>query len=462
MGIILFLLLLTAFSIGLSLVLTGQSLRRYAIEEPTFRILTLLFSTWLVAAVFWGPNFLVYRPAGLPDITIDRIAFAIILIFMVLGLFTGQIDLTKNTKIEFYMFVFVIVCLISMTKYGFTSAAPERFPSPWLIFILGYLFPFAAFLFAKNYLKYESDHLLVLHTIFFIGAYLAIISYFEFFNLRQFVFPRFINDPKLIIHLERARGPFLNSAVNGIALTFGFVSGIYLVQRKQGFTKLAYFFLLSLFLPAIFFTQTRSIYLSFLVALILLLAFYRTSFPKWQVFALPLGLAIIILLAISPRFLSGERRAGGVMQIAEARIRLQLIERSLDLFMKHPFFGVGLAQFLPVSSEEYRGRGTIAKAATDEQVQHNHLAGMLVEIGLIGLVIYVIIHISILKRLYTMSKMIPKTGIMDPNFLLVIFIFWCVYMVNNQFIEPGYFVFLNSVPLVFAGIADGIYSQSIA
>ena len=454
----LFLFLIIGLSLGLMISFFWLSLQKYTTEKPTFRILTLLFAIWLVAAAFWGPEFFIVRIPGLFDITIERILFAIILLVMISGLIRGEVNLRRNITIEFFMFLFSITCIISMMRFGFISPLPELFPNPWFVFITGYLFPFVAFVFAKNYLTDERDQLIIFHILFFLGSYLAIIAFFEFFNLRQFVFPRYINDPKFWLHLERARGPFLNGALNGVAMTIGFVCGVHLLPRKQGFTKLFYLVLLSLFFPAIFFTQTRSSYLGFLIALILLLVFYRTTFPKWSVFSLPLAMVMIFIIFVSPRLLSTERRAGGIFQLEEVEIRLQLIKRSIEIFTDRPLTGVGLGQFLPISAKEYRGRGTVAEKA-EEQTQHFHLLGMLVEIGLLGLVTYLLIITQIFRRLYQMIRVIPETGFLGPNFLLIIFAVWCVYLNNNLFVEPSYFVYINSVPFMLGGMADGLYTQ---
>jgi len=338
---IIFFLLIILLSVTVSLLFVWMSAPKHPIDSQPIRLLTLLFSFWIVASALWGPLFFAYKPPGFFDITIERILFSIIVFSMVMGLFTGQIDLSfrKSRTIEFYMFLFVVICVISMIRFGFTSPLPDVFPNPWFIFITGYLFPFFVFVFAKNYLTHEKDQFFVFQALFLFGTYLVIISFFEFFQMRQYVFPRYINDPEFFLHLERARGPFLNAGINGVAIIIGFACGLHLLTRLQGFTKLVYMFLLTLYFPAIFFTQTRAVYLSFLFALIILLGFYRTTFPKWKLFALPLVLTLIFAFIISPRFFSRERREGGVMQTGEIVVRLELINRSFEMVKSRPLGG---------------------------------------------------------------------------------------------------------------------------
>ena len=436
----------------------GYSEGQIALPSTTF-----LFSVWLIACAVWGPYFFVIRPPGIFDITIERILFALVLLILAVGILSGAVDFSKNIITEVFMLLFIIICLASMLRYGFRAAGPElpppwTLPAPWNIFINGYLFPFCVFLYAKNYLLSERSIIFVFKALFFLGVYLSIIAFFEFFNLRQFVFPRYINIPEIWLHLERARGPFLNAAYNGMAIIFGFVCGVHLVSRTQGFQKFAYIVSLSLFFPAVFFTQTRSIYLSFLLVLVVLLIFYKTSLPKWKLFALPIAFCLIFFLMFSPRLTSSERRAGGVYQVVEVRERILLIQRSVLMIADNPFLGVGLAQFIPASLQRYKGRVPIP-GATIEHVMHSHILGMLVELGIIGTAIYLVITVAVLRHCFKLFKIFPETGIISFNLALIIFIVWISYYNNNLFVDPAYSLFVNVVPFLFGGIADGLYNK---
>jgi O-antigen ligase len=158
--------------------------------------------------------------------------------------------------------------------------------------------------------------------------------------------------------------------------------------------------------------------------------------------------------------LSKERKKGGVMQIGEIVVRFELINRSFQMVKDRPLGGVGLAQFVPASLEAYKGRGTVAESA-DEVIQHNHLLGLAVELGIFGLLVYLIPIILIFRRLYQMRGRIPETGFMGTNFLILCTVIWISYLNVNMFLEPSFFLFYNAVPFMFGGIADGVYSRYI-
>jgi O-antigen ligase len=435
----------------------------HAKEEERANLPAILLALWIVSSAVFGVNFFVLRPGGFFDISIERLLFAAIIFFLAAGLFTGRVRFQTNITIEITMGIFALLCIISMVRTGFLPAS-EAFVSPWFVFISGYLFPFIVFVFAKNYIVSEKDVTIILHALFYFGIYLSIMAFFEYADLRQYVFPRYINDPTIVpLHLERARGPFLNAAFNGVGILFGFISGLHLLEKKRGFTKFFYQASLLLFFPAVFCTLTRSVYLGLLITLIIFLGWYKTSFSKWKLISLPLAVVLIFGIANSPRLLSTDRREGGVAQVEEVSIRMALLKQSYFLFSERPLMGVGLAQFIPASSSSLTYRGPVPFIIEESRAtfQHNHLLGVATELGIPGILVYLTLIILILRRFKQLTGKLPETGIMGNNLRVTIFAIWCVYLNNNLFVEPSNNIFVNAVPFLFAGLVDGLYSRSI-
>ncbi len=437
---------------------------KYAPRSDHPGLLCLCYALWLVAVVVFGPHFFKYPFAlnlGIPlsfDISIERGLFICIVTAMIFGLYSGRIDMGKNFTVELLMLVFCIICFVSMIQHGFTRSS-EFYPAPRNCFINGYFFPFLCFVFAKYYLSTEKGVSVVLHTLFFLGVYLAVISFFEFFDLDRFVFPRYITDEDFLIHLGRARGPLLNSAFNGLALAIGFICGIQLLPQKKGIPRTFYTACLLIFFPAAFFTQTRSVYLSFLMMLVFLFSFYRTTFSKMKAFSLPICLVLVFLLFNSPKFFSQDRRIGGLFQSDEIAQRLGLIKRSIHMIYDNPFFGVGFSQFVPTEVQEYSGRINLY-AGQDTIAQHNHLLGLWAELGFLGFFIYISIITVIFRHIFLLFSTIPERGCLGRNFLIAVTAIWIVYINNNMFVEPSFSLFVNAAPFTFAGITDGLYGKS--
>ena len=218
-----------------------------------------------------------------------------------------------------------------------------------------------------------------------------------------------------------------------------------------------------LFFPAVFFTLTRSVYLGLLITLFIFLGWYKTSFSKWKLVALPLAVILIVGIANSPRLLSTDRREGGVAQVEEVSIRMALLKQSYFLFSEHPLAGVGLAQFIPATSSSQRYKGPVPFIIEESSgtFQHNHLLGIATELGIPGLLAYLTLIFLTLRRLLQLAGKLPDTGIMGNNLRITIFAIWCVYLINNLFVEPSNNIFVNAVPFLFAGLADGLYTRSL-
>lgn len=211
----------------------GKHQKSHKAEGDAANLPAILMACWLVASAVFGPNFFILRMGGVFDITIERLLFIVILAFLGAGLFNGKVNLRSGSAIEMTMMIFVLICIISMMRTGFLRTSPY-FPSPWFVFITGYLFPFIVYVYAKNYFRDENQVQLILNTLFFFGIYLCLIAPFEYFDLRQFVFPRYINDIKISeLHIDRARGPLMNAAFNGVGILIGFVCGLHLLEKKK-------------------------------------------------------------------------------------------------------------------------------------------------------------------------------------------------------------------------------------
>lgn len=448
-GIIIFL------ALGAIFILLYSLLQKYPGHEKS-GLYSLLFAVWLIATGVWSRYFFEIKLPGMPDITFDRVLLFVMILCILAGLYSRRVSFRQSARMECVMLVFSAVCICSMLVHGFQPELPA-FPPPWSSFTNGYLYPFIAFIFVKYFFQGKADIQVLFHCLFFFGVYIAITSFFEFFNIRWLVFPRYINNPAIPLHLERARGPFLNAAFNGAALTFGFICGVHILSDKKKIFKAVYSMLLLLYFPAIFFTQTRSSYLGFLISLVFFLFLYRTTFLKWKALALPVALFMVFMLASIPKLAQQERRTGGVLQTEEVEIRMALVERSLAMATINPFFGIGLAQFMPTSAMNFPGE-TMARNF-QEHMQHFHLLGMLVEIGIVGAAVYLAMIILVFRRIYQLRTVLPEQGIISRNLLLALTTVWIVYLATNFFLEPAYCQFFNAAPFACAGIADGLYRR---
>jgi hypothetical protein len=407
-----------------------------------------VFTLWVVSTVFFGGYFGSIRFFGLFDLTIERAMFLLLLVGMARMISQGRGLGGMNPVVEILMAVFLGICLVSMTVHGFFPSHAS-FAKPWFIFLEGYLLPFFSFYCVKYFLAGEEDDRFVMKGLFWMGVAVAVISLMEGFGLREYVFPRYIADKTILLHLDRARGPLLNSAFSGLVLCIGLVAGLSLIPLTRFPGRLAHFALLALFPLAVYYTRTRSVYLQFVMVVLGVTTAMRTSFPKWKVYAMPAFLVTLVILANLGRFTTAERTSGGLAEMREISIRFALANKSVAIIGERPFFGVGLAQFRSISQS----------SPEDTEYQHNHLIGMAAELGLVGLMVYLGIVSLVLTRLFKLFSVLPEGRFVNANFLFLIGLALLCNLVSNAFVEPALVPFANINFFLFAGIVDRLYNR---
>ena len=210
-----------------------------------------------------------------------------------------------------------------------------------------------------------------------------------------------------------------------------------------------YYLVLLLHIPAIYFTRTRSVYVQFLMTVMVMLSIYDTRIARWKFFPAMILAVAVLLGANWSKLTSSDREAGGIGQMKEISIRLELAEKSLNSILEHPFGGVGLAQFRTAS----------LFTPSEVEFQHNQLIGMAVELGLPGMLLYLMIYFLTFSRLYRLCATVPDGVFVNLNLVILLATALFGNMLNNFFVEPSLHLFANLNFFIFAGVADNLYSK---
>jgi O-antigen ligase len=334
-------------------------------------------------------------------------------------------------------------------------------------FLNGYAIPFAMFVCAKNsFHTHKEVQRFLLWFAVPLSLYFPINQMFEYYRLTQFVFPRYILSPVIsgqYIHWgERAMGAFLHPVVTGSAMVSVYVLSMYRLSSIGGALPKLMKAVITLLTPvAVFFTHTRSVYLGYFAAMMVLLAASRRQRMA--------GLFVLVVVALAilgnwSSVATGERTAGGLATKSTAQARLVLAKVSLEMFRDRPFVGVGFTRFQEYSVPYVRTVRSTVLGYRESWIgkhvnQHNQLLTVLTEIGLIGFIPLVLIYIWLLK-LFVKARHV-KTDNYDADLVVAVGAVWTVYMINIQFIEPRFFEFMNAFPYILAGIIVGGYQRAM-
>ncbi len=413
---------------------------------------------WLIAALLFKYQKISVVDSILPDMSLDRVLFAFLVVIFILEILTKRRRIFSFTKVEYSMFLFCLAAVISMIWTGTIIKEGGKLKIGELL--TGYIVPFFMFFISQNvYANNTSKREGFLKFIVLVGIYLSFTAIFEHLKINKLVFPKNILDADFGIHFGRARGPFCQAAVNGTVLGFVFSTMFYFLfhYNKAKIWKLFAIVLLATTPLAIFFTYTRAAWLGAMLSFMIISLF--TFKQSQKAFAITAILFCMAAMLAAPSFLDDN-----TMAFAHERIRheepiydrLSLYVAYGNMFKNNPIFGVGFLKFSENASDYFADidmEGVPFQYT--ELKEHDTFAGILAEMGLVGITLILIIYTSILTASIRLYKNLRAH---NPEAKPIVIIFWgcmAAFVVNAVFIEMRYFEFVNSVFFIFAGIIYG-------
>jgi O-antigen ligase len=411
---------------------------------------------YLYALVFLNMYWRITIPGRLPDLDIPRMTFAFVWLIFLLEMALGNRRLLPRTNIEAAMLAVLGAILYSMFFIGQLQIR---------IFLNGFAIPYAMFVLAKNVVVNRKDlNKMVYWFAIPLSLYFPLNNFFEYFKIHSLVFPRYILSPTvagMAVHWgERTIGVFLQPAVTGMVMTSTFLLSLYALSRCRGYVpRFMAWVLVAITPPAVFVILTRSVYLGFAIALIILLLFSK----RLKVYALVILLgASFAVMAKWSDVKSEKREAGGLATSHTARGRLVLLQASFKMFADHPFIGVGFHDFEEHSLPYVRQVHTTILGVREpwqgkNLKQHNHFLNTMTELGLMGLVPQLLMYFFLLRILRRARKIHDDT--VNHDFVVVVWAIFAVYLTNSMFMEPRFFECMNVLPFLLGGIVVGSYQR---
>jgi len=409
---------------------------------------------------------------SLPDIDPQRmIWFFIFFILLIEIVFKQRRIIAGDNKVEIAMILFCVYVLMSMIITG--EIYREGHGVFLSTFLSGYAIPFSIFFLGKNLVDNEQKikRIFIFFTI--IGFYLGLTGIFEHFPILQpLVFPGYIMNIEMGIHQGRSRGPFLNASTNGAVIGMIFFMTIYLLfQNYKKWAKRFFIISILVMLTTLGFTFTRTPWLAFLLSLCI----FPIFFPRIRIVFIISLLVLIVTIGIysysgfKPKWqtegegaVRRETTLGG--QLRERTININPIYSRINLyaamwrmFLEKPIFGFGFYTFKKFSPPYfYKLEGIPYIGVGEGAGLHDTLGGILVELGLVGLGLFLFILFFILKNSINLYRRLSSESFSKKGLIAVFWGIFIIYMVNIQFIEMQYFMFANSLFFVTGGIIVGL------
>lgn len=319
-------------------------------------------------------------------VPIDRVFLLIAIVLVVLRL--GAARDRPDIRIASVHWVLAAVAAVGILSALWAGTLAE--PSALFSLIDSYgLSLFVMFALAPALFHTARQRTILLGGLVALGGYLSLTAVAETLNLNGLIFPRYIANPALGIHAERARGPFLEAAANGMALFIcavaaAIAASVWREHRRARWIASA---VAVACVFASFLTLTRAIWLSVVVASLVVMLGAR----ELRRFVLPAlavgGVAVIAALAFIPALSqSTQQRAADQRPVWD---RLNLLTAGERMIAERPLTGVGWGRSAELTSDYQRQSDdfplTVAQLAI-----HNVFVAHAAELGLPGAALWVL------------------------------------------------------------------------
>ena len=389
---------------------------------------TLLFLAALTAMLVWHPDISFHE--------INRLTFGL----LVLGVVGRAVVLRQR--------VFAIE-RASLPMIGLTlMAAVSLMGRPidgdtWGLLGMKYIIPFTLFHLAqlvfgveKRLRQFEIFALVVL-------AYLSFTAIAFLAGARSLIFPQFILDPNLGIHADRARGPFLQAVANGVSINLLGVLALHSYRRGSARGVAATVLLASVPI-AILATMTRAVWLSFAATVLALIVLSKSRRLRRA------GVALVVVAGLGlAAVLSSSQSGGALIDRFEERqpvdFRQAVYAGGWQMFLERPLTGWGFHQ-MPLELPRY-----VDEFQDKVLYPHNTYLEVLVELGLVGLALYV----WLMWEMWRLGRgAIPAResgGFLDREFHRLWPILLGIYWVNAAVVVMSY-AFVNCLLFTMAGM----------
>jgi O-antigen ligase len=411
--------------------------------------------TWLVAAVVVCGSVFGYEFFHLSILTLDRALVGTAVVIGLMGVWSGHLAIPAVQRFDLAVLMLLGLLMFNLIVSDWSYRGHKPI-AQWVFF---YVLPFALYGVARLIGHRRPSWQVLRGALIGLGCYLALTGICEVQGWSAWVFPRYIMNSPETEFLGRARGPFLNPVACGIFQTVGLACGMTLWRTAgpRGRWLLAGYFVLML--AGLFATLTRSVWLA---ALPLVAVFFWREFHwRWR----GLGLLLTPLLLVGALLMFGDKLNGfkrdknvSVEDMAEsAQLRPLLAIVAQKMIWDRPVLGYGLGQY-PKHATPYHFRSVrnVPLQKVLSYVQHNVFLAYAVELGLVGLALFVFL-IGLLAaqslRLFLDSRLPHEMQQMGFVALAAL----GTYLVNGLFHDVAIIPMCNLLLYLMAGIATALY-----
>lgn len=408
-----------------------------------------------------GPAF--FAIDGPIQLSLERILWVGFMGVLALRLLRGSERMDSVDRFDVLLLAFVGWTMLSCVRFGLTNA-----PQPPITRWFFYLFMPCTLYFAMRVRQLNDEQSLeklvrsLTTASIVLSTYLGLTGVFETLDLRMLVFPKFINDPEVWEFYGRARGPLLNPAGNGILMTIGLAACVSRFLPASRYGKVLYAGLALIAVMGCYCTLTRSVWMGVAMTMGLIGLLYAPM--KIRIMALFGGvlLAGVMTTGLKDRLLEIKRdkNLSAAESAKSVELRPLLAVVAWEMVKDRPLGGHGYGQYLKAAEPYHtiRSHG-LPLEIVRPYIQHNVLLGTVVDLGLIGLALQLLILGSLACIAWQMCCRNPA-GSPQRNWGMIMIGVLSSYFCNGMFHDVSIISMVNMYLLSFAGLTITVARSS--
>jgi putative inorganic carbon (HCO3(-)) transporter len=340
---------------------------------------TVLLSGAIAAEIFSGN----WQYFGVP-VAIDRVLFVLGMVTLVWGGMRVVTD--RSLRFRPLHALLLAVALYATVSALVAHTLGNQDAQFALLDRLG-LVPFVLFAVAPLVFGRRRNRNILLGALVGVGVYLGVIVLLEGTGLQQLVFPSYIRNPLLGLHFGRARGPFLESAADGLSLYICAVAAA--VGLRTWHSARARITCTAVMLVCgfgVLFTLTRAVWIGAALGTLVALAMSRRT-RHLVVPTIVMGVVVVVAALLLIPNLSG-KASTRVQDDAAVWDRYNTNDAAIRMVRTRPLFGFGWETF-PIEGRDYmRQSGSYPFTTQAGTVVHNVFLSHAAELGLIGALLW--------------------------------------------------------------------------
>ncbi|RIK62854.1 MAG: hypothetical protein DCC65_16765 [Planctomycetota bacterium] len=411
----------------------------YTIKGDLLSAILLWFITLIVLhEEFWRVNVPLFFA-----VTIPRLGIVVLVLLLFAMLCVGRFRMRHAWPVSGFIALVAAYFFLSALVSGFETRSVV---SVHYRLIGGYIFPFAVFGLVLHAFNNERDFKRM--ALFFAGlsVYLTFTGWCERFEVKALIWPRFISDPTVGIHWGRVRGPFVMSAAMGLALVYCFFNNLVLARNVLHGRWMLYGLNL-LMVPVIFWTKTRSVWLSFVLCMLIWAAYSRRRTTRVVSVSVLLAATLLIAVINMENFLTADRDVGGLTDTEPLLLRIGLAQMTWEIVKEHPLFGIGFGHFRDYAPSFANDPSSPFYAFGTTALEHNNLLSIAAETGIIGVCLYILMAVFLVRFSIQLYRKLPPKGpgLISRDLLVLYWILAAAYFIDGTFRETSDNPFANSL-----------------